>query len=193
MAKVNKSESKPQAVKKELQAPKKKYFKLEYPTVITVLEDLEESEYGEYFKAICNHELYGEEPESFSNRAVRMAYNMTIRELDYQMEKHLRNVEQGRINQQGKKSDTESSGSRQEDGTGTDLSKALTTEQLVKLESMYPNFSGLLDEVQEQVTDGCIQVRNPMNYIKKYAEETDWKNRFSDEVDKIASGIFGRL
>ena len=189
MAKV-KDKSQPTA-KKELQAPKKKYFKLEYPTVITVLEDLEESEYGEYFKAICNHELYGEEPESFSNRAVRMAYNMTIRELDYQMEKHLRNVEQGRINQQGKKSDAESSGSKQEDGTGTDLSKALTTDQLVKLESMYPNFSGLLDEVQEQVTDGCTQVRNPMNYIKKYAEETDWKSRFSDEVDKIAGGIFG--
>lgn len=186
------AKAKPKAEKKELQAPKKKYFKLEYPTVIAVLEDLEEQEYGEYFKAICNHELYGEEPAEFSNRAVRMAYNMTIRELDFQMEKHLRNREQGKINQQGgKKAGSESAGSVQSDEAGTDLSKALTAEQLIKLESMFPNFSGLLDEIQEQVTNGCIQVRSPMNYIIKYAEETDWNGRVSDEIDKIASGIFG--
>lgn len=191
----DKSATNTRAVKKELKAPKKKYFKLEYPTVIAVLEDLEEQEYGEYFKAICNHELYGEEPESFSNRAVRMAYNMTIRELDFQMEKHLRNVEQGRENQKGKgkKKDSEPSGSRQDevDGIGTDLSKALTADQLIKLESKFPNFSGLLDEVQEQVSNAGIQVHSPMNYIIKYAEETDWNNRFKDEVDKIAGGIFG--
>lgn len=178
---------------KELKAPKKKYFKLEYPTVITVLESLEEKEYGEYFKAICNHELYGEEPETFSNRVVEMAYKMTTRELDYQMEKHLRNREQGKINQQGgQKAGSESAGSEQQDNNaGTDLLAVLTTTQMQKLEAKFPNFSELLDEVQEQVNNGCIKVKSPMNYIIKYAEETDWISRFDKEVDDIAYGIVG--
>lgn len=177
---------------KELKAPKKKYFKLEYPTVITVLESLEEKEYGEYFKAICNHELYGEEPETFSNRVVEMAYKMTTRELDYQMEKHLRNVEQGRINQQGRTAGSESAGSEQQDyEAGTDLLAVLTTTQMQKLEAKFPNFSELLDEVQEQINNGNIKVKSPMNYIIKYAEETNWISRFDKEVDDIAYGIVG--
>lgn len=83
---------------KELRAPKKKYFKLEYPTVINVLDNLTDKELGEYFKAIAEYELYGIEPKSFSDRAVQMAFNMTARELDFQLEKHYGNQERGREN-----------------------------------------------------------------------------------------------
>ena len=42
---------------------------------------------GEYFKAVSEYELYGIEPESFTDRAVQMAFQITARELDYQLQK----------------------------------------------------------------------------------------------------------
>lgn len=73
---------------RELRAPRKKNFKLEYETVMNVLEELTDEELGEYFKAVCNYELFGVIPEDFSNRTVRAMFKVTCRELDYQMEKH---------------------------------------------------------------------------------------------------------
>lgn len=94
---------------KKLRAPKKKYFKLEYPTIINVLDNLTDKELGEYFKDIAQYELYGIEPESFSDRAVQMAFNMTARELDFQLEKHYGNQERGRENRSKGESTTNNS------------------------------------------------------------------------------------
>ena len=150
--------------KRELRAPRKKYFKLEYPTVMNVLESLTEPEMGEYFKSICTYELYGEEPEGFSDRAVQMAFRMTARELDFQLEKHFNRQEQGRINRQGGESDNK----------GTELREQLSNADYDFLRAKYERVDELIAEVQFQVDENCTTVRNPLKYIDSYAEQIGW-------------------
>ncbi len=161
---------------KELRAPKKHYFQLEYATVETTLELLDSSELSEWFNDIAHYELYGDEPASFSNRAVQMAYNMTVRELDYQLEKHFaRQARGGKNYRDGMKRSQE-----QRDGY-TNLDKALTAEQRNSLAERYPiDFGDLMMAVQRQVKDNHTIVDNPYSYIIAYAESLHWNDNHKD-------------
>lgn len=166
---------------KELRAPKKHYFQLEYATVQTALELLNNNELSEWFADIAAYELYGAEPPSFSNRAVQMAYNMTVRELDYQMDKHFARQDRGSKNYlDGKKKKQEL-----HDGY-TNLDAALTSEQRDTLAELFPiDFADLMKKVQEQVKDNSTIVDNPYTYIKAYAENVRWNENHSDcEIDE---------
>ena len=168
---------------RELRAPKKKYFKLEYPTVINALDSLTVTELGEYFKAISEYELYGEEPSSFSDRAVGMAFRMTARELDYQLEKHYGNIERGRENRGGEK-DLDEEGS-------TDLMQSLSADDIKALEAKFTCTDMLIDEVQQQINDNKTIVKSPKRYIEKYAAETDWNRRIEEDAERAAQGLYG--
>jgi len=157
---------------KQRRSSKKKYFKLEYETVINVLETLTDAELGEYFKAICNYELYGEKPKEFSDRVVKSLFQQTARELDYQMQKHLERKEQGYKNKTGK--DT--------------LRSQLSVEQFNALDKELPSLEDLLDEIQSKLASSETEVKSPVNYIKKYAKETDWIRRFEQKAENMATG-----
>ena len=165
---------------RELRAPKKKYFKLEYSTVINTLESLTVDELGEYFKSISEYELYGITPDSFSDRAVGMAFKMTTRELDYQLEKHYGNVARGRENKEKEKSHEE---------CGTDLGKVLSDDDVEALESQFTCADMLISEVQKQIYDNKTIVNNPKRYIEAYAANTNWNQRIEDDVTATASGL----
>ena len=66
--------------KKKLRAEKKHYFQLEYETILNVLDsELTNEELAEYFKAVCNYELYGEVPGKFSDRVIKSLFMQTAR------------------------------------------------------------------------------------------------------------------
>lgn len=174
---------------RELRAPRKKCFKLEYETVMNVLEELTDEELGEYFKGIAEYELYGIEPEHFSDRTVRAMFKVTCRELDYQMEKHKGNQERGRQNRVGKTEKTEPEEDTASESC-TDLMEVLSVEDIQLLESKLSCVSDLIDEVQEQLTLNNTTVRNPVRYLLKYAEETDWNTRIEEDVERVASGFY---
>lgn len=153
---------------RELRAPKKKYFKLEYPTVMNVLDSLTQLELGEYFRAISEYELYGEEPETFSDRTVQMAFKMTARELDYQLEKHYGNIIRGRENKCKDKDTADES---------TALRDVLSESDYKTLNEQYECLDLLIEEVQDQIDLNCLVVKYPRGYIQKYAEETNWNDR----------------
>ena len=173
--------------KRELRAPKKKCFRLEYQTVQNVLDNLTDAELGEYFKAICNYELYGEEPDEFSDRAVQMMFRVTCRELDYQLDKHHANQERGSENRNGKGKDAVT-----EEAAATDLASVLTAEDIEALEAKFSCTDALLDEIQEQLNANKTEVKNPRRYIEKYARETGWNERIKEEINNIALGIFDK-
>ena len=165
---------------RELRAPKKKYFKLEYPTVMNALDSLTVAELGEYFKAISEYEIWGIEPESFSDRAVGMAFRMTARELDFQLQKHYGNIERGKENKRGEKAAEEKS---------TNLSKVLSADDINDLESKYQCCDMLISEVQQQIDDNSTIVKSPKRYIEKYAYETNWNERIERDIQHAAQGL----
>ena len=169
-----------------LRAPKKKYFKLEYETVINVLDNLEPAEVGEWFIGIAEYELYGVIPDKFSDRAVQMAYRQTARELDYQMEKHERNRERGRENNPPKGS--KASDPAVEEGEPTNLEDVLTDTDLLALEEQFSYVSVLIDAVQAQIDANGTQVRYPRRYIERYATETKWNEMCELNEDLVANG-----
>lgn len=173
---------------RELRAPRKKNFKLEYETVRNVLDELSDIELGEYFKAVCEYELFGVIPEDFSDRTVRAMFKVTCRELDYQMEKHKGNQERGRQNRSGKIEQLEEDAAPE---SYTDLNQVLSVEDIKHLESKLPCVSMLIDEVQEQLILNNTQVKNPVRYILSYAENTDWESRVEDDIDSVAAGLYG--
>ena len=160
--------------KRELRAPKKKNFKLEYETIRNVLDELSDIELGEYFKAVCNYELYGDTPEAFSDRTVRAMFRVTCRELDYQLAKHEGNRERGRQNR-GSREEHEPIDEEVE--VCTDLMEMLSVDDIYKLEQKLPNVSLLLDEIQEQIDFNNTDIHNPVSYILTYARNTDWAER----------------
>ena len=166
-----------------LRAPKKKYFKMEYETVINVLESLTPEEVGEYFIAIAEYELYGVIPEKFSDRAVQMAYRQTVRELDFQLEKHLRNIEKGKQNNPPK-----SGRAPENEGEPTNLEEALTTADLMALEEQFKYSSVLIDTVQAQIDVNDTVVRYPRRYIERYAIETNWNEMCDLNEDLLSRG-----
>lgn len=157
---------------RDLRAPKKKYFKIEYATAMNVLDSLSIEELGEYFKAITEYELYGIEPESLSDRTVQMAFRMTARELDYQLEKHFGNQQRGRENRKGKEKEEES----------TNLREELSKRDIARLASTYDDPEDLIATIQEQLDENCTTVNNPMKYIEEYAKATGWKRNAIDDL-----------
>ena len=172
-----------QMSKRELRAPKKKKFQLEYATVQNALEELTETELGEYFRAVAEYELYGEEPETFSDRTVRAIFHTTARELDHQMEKHFARIEQGGINQQGGKA-------KGKDGSkGTQLQEVLTADDMKILENKYQCCDMLLKEIQTQLDANSTVINYPRRYVEKYAKDSNWNKRIEDDIKNAAMGL----
>lgn len=164
--------------RRELRAPKKKCFRLEYATVQNVLEELTQEELGEYFRAVSEYELYGVEPESFSDRTVRALFHTTARELDYQLDKHHARQEQGAINQQGGKEEK-----------CTQLREVLTEDEMKTLGSKYECLDMLLSEIQTQLDANNTVLKYPKRYVEKYAKDSDWNKRIEAEISEV-SGVF---
>ena len=173
---------------RELRAPRKHSFKLEYETIRNVLDELSDIELGEYFKAVCNYELFGVIPEDFSDMTVRAMFKVTCRELDYQLEKHKGNQERGRQNRSGKIEQLEEDAAPE---TYTDLNQVLSVEDIMHLESKLPCVSELIEEVQEQLELNGTKVNNPVRYLLKYAEESDWRTRIEEDMERVATGFYG--
>ena len=169
-----------------LRAPKKKYFKMEYETVIFVLESLTQEEMGEYFKAVVEYELYDVQPEKFSDRVVQMAFRQTARELDFQLAKHLGNIDKGKRNNPPKSGKSDST--PEEYGEPTNLEEALTTADLMALEDQFKYSSVLIDAVQAQIDANKTVVRYPRRYIERYATETKWNEMCDLNEDLVSRG-----
>ena len=165
--------------KRELRAPKKKCFRLEYATVQNVLEELTQEELGEYFRAVSEYELYGVEPESFSDRTVRALFHTTARELDYQLDKHHARQEQGAINQK--------QGGKEE--KCTQLREVLTEDEMKMLGSKYECLDMLLSEIQTQLDANNTVLKYPKGYVEKYAKDSDWNKRIEAEISEV-SGVY---
>lgn len=162
--------------KRELRAPKKKKFQLEYATAQNVLEELTREEMGEYYEAIVNYELYGIEPESFSDRVVHSLFHRTVTELDFQLDKHYQRVEQGTINQQGGKK------------KATQLMEVLSADDKEKLEKKYQCWDMLIEEIQKQLDANNTVLQYPRRYVEKYANDSNWNQRIEDEINEV-SGV----
>lgn len=161
---------------RKLRAPKKKKFQLEYATVQNALEELTQSELGEYFRAVAEYELFGIEPENFSERVVHSLFKRTATELDHQLNKHYQRVEQGAINQQGGKK-------------ATQLKEVLTADDMKALEEKYPCSDMLVAEIQKQLDDNNTVVQYPKRYVEKYAKDSNWNQRLEDEINEV-SGVY---
>ncbi len=169
---------------RELKAPKKKYFKLEYETVLMVLDNLNPEEVGEWFLKIAKYELFGDIPEDFSERAVQMAYKQTVRELDYQMAKHERNRENGTTNYYKGNSPKLINA----ENVPTILNDVLTKEDWNALEKEYTCADMLVETVQNQINSNHTTVSYPRRYIEAYAAETNWNEKIEAEIDDV-SGV----
>ena len=78
---------------------KKRSFVLYYnniETAFTMLKSQEER--GELFTDICNFEMYGEEPSSFSNTAIEVIYHLISGTLKENRDKWLLRCKQNSIN-----------------------------------------------------------------------------------------------
>ena len=163
--------------KKKFRAEKKHYFQLEYETILNVLNsDLTNEELAEYFKAVCNYELYGEEPGKFSDRVIKSLFVQTARELDYQLEKHKARQMKGYINYWQDKT----------------IVSLLSDEQYNLLDEEIPGFSELIKEIDKQLQGSNKEVKSPVNYIRRYADKTNWKQRMEEEIERIATVSFNR-
>ena len=165
---------------RELRAPKKKYFKMEYATVQSALEELTDIELGEYFKAVAEYELYGIKPESFSERVVNSLFNRTAHELDFQLDKHYANQEQGAKNYE--------KGREKKKEECTRLINVLTPDDLKALEDKYQCSDMLIEEVQKQIEINGTVIQYPRRYIEKYADDSKWNERLEAEIASI-SGV----
>ena len=65
----------------------------------------------------------------------------------------------------------------------------LSDEQYEQLEEEIPGLTELIQEIDKQHQGSNKEVKSPVNYIRKYADKTNWNERFEEDVDNIALGL----
>lgn len=88
---------------KEKKDPRKKMFYVYYDVAETYIDEFDDEQLGKWFRSIAEFELYGHEPKSESDKAVRLAVKHTINQLSRDFDKFIEKCETNKDNRNREK------------------------------------------------------------------------------------------